>query len=523
MEDKMKKNIVFGLLIVAVILVIIGFSAGTGENKVFGGKGLAVTKNWFGGESGNNAEDGKIDLSQPGKAVNDANPLITQMYCADPTAVEYEGRLYVYGTNDHQQYLYNKKGDNKYDRIKSLVMLSTDDMVNWTYHGTINIGELSPWIMASWAPSIVSRVEADGKTRFYLYYSNSGFGVGVITSTSPTGPWVSPLDKSLIDANHPSVNHKWTPFDPGVVIDKDGVGWLAFGAGEPRTKYMPGGSHIVKLGPDMISLAGEVTKVPAPYHFEASELNYINDTYVYTYNTSWEPRNDWASGGIDAPSPSQCCMSYMTTKTPLDPDSWVYRGNYFKNPGDNGLEYSNNHTHLHKYNGQYYLFYHTLVLQKKYGVGGGFRSIFADKIEVNETTLVISEANATIKGLEQIKNFDPGRVNLFATLAVSAGLEFEPYDDKGNMFVTSKTGGSWSMIRGVEFKSGAKTISAKVKGKGAVEIRLDSKDSAPVGRIKISSSDWKDITAALPESISGKKDLFFVFGDGLSAYTWTLK
>ena len=31
------------------------------------------------------------------------NPLLDHLYTADPTAVEYEGRLYVYGTNDQQQ------------------------------------------------------------------------------------------------------------------------------------------------------------------------------------------------------------------------------------------------------------------------------------------------------------------------------------------------------------------------------------------------------------------------------------
>jgi arabinoxylan arabinofuranohydrolase len=347
-------------------------------------------------EKMNNNEN---DLTQKGKSATDVNPLITNMYCADPTAVVYEGRLYVYGTNDHQQYLHDKNGKNTYEKIKSLVMMSTDDMLNWTYHGIINVEELAPWIMASWAPSIVSRIEADGKTHFYLYYSNSGFGVGVLTATSPTGPWTSPLEKSLIDADHPAVNHKWTPFDPGVVIDKDGVGWMSFGAGEPGTEYMPGGSHIVKLGSDMISLASEVTKIPAPYHFEASELNYINDTYVYTYNTNWKPRTDWTTSGFKAPAPTRCSMVYMTTKTPLDPESWVYRGQYFKNPGDNGFDDSNNHTHLHKYKGEYYLFYHTLELQKNLGVTGGFRSIFVNKAEVNETTLEINEVQASIKVL----------------------------------------------------------------------------------------------------------------------------
>ncbi|MDR0300799.1 MAG: family 43 glycosylhydrolase [Treponema sp.] len=500
----MKNTITKGLLIMTITMALSNCS---------GANGKTVQKN-------------EIDLSQPGKKTTDANPLITNMYCADPTAIEYEGRLYVYGTNDHQQYLYDEKGENKYNRIKSLVMISTDDMVNWTYHGIIDVEKLAPWISASWAPSIVSRVESDGKTHFYLYYSNSGWGVGVITATSPTGPWTSPLKQSLIDGNHPAVNRKWTPFDPGVVIDDDGVGWLAFGAGEPGTKYMPGGSHIVKLGPDMISLASEVTKIPAPYHFEANELNFINGTYVYTYNTSWEKRDDWASGGIGGPAPTSCCMSYMTTKTPLDPASWVYRGNYFKNPGNNGLEYSNNHTHLHKYNGQYYLFFHTLVLQKKYGVSGGFRSIFVSKADVNETTLKISEVIPTIKGPEQIRTFDPAKVNLFATLAVSAGLEFEPYDTNGNMFVTSQADGSWSLVRGVEFNSGEKTLKAKAKGNGVIEVKIGGKDSSAVGhavsRIKISGSDWVEKTVSLPASLSGKNDLFFVFDNGLSAYTWTV-
>lgn len=93
-----------------------------------------------------------------------ANPLLDFIFVADPTSVEYNGRLYVYGTNDTQQLdSVGKDGKNTYQYIHSLVMLSTDDMVNWTYHGLIEVKVLSPWGIASWAPSIVSRVESDGK------------------------------------------------------------------------------------------------------------------------------------------------------------------------------------------------------------------------------------------------------------------------------------------------------------------------------------------------------------------------
>lgn len=115
---------------------------------------------------------------------------------------------------------------------------------------------------------------------FYLYFSNSGWGTGVITATSPTGPWSDPLGKSLIDGNTPGLDGCKSPFDPGVCIDDNGTGWLSFGGGTDSAR-------IVKLGSDMISLDSEIVKIPSLFHFEASELNYINGTYVYTYNNDW--------------------------------------------------------------------------------------------------------------------------------------------------------------------------------------------------------------------------------------------
>lgn len=59
------------------------------------------------------------------------NPISPDFFCADPTAVEYNGRLYVYGTNDHQQFeAAGPDVDNTYEKIKSLLVFSTEDMVN---------------------------------------------------------------------------------------------------------------------------------------------------------------------------------------------------------------------------------------------------------------------------------------------------------------------------------------------------------------------------------------------------------
>src|SRR4051812_16395347 len=61
---------------------------------------------------------------------NNGNPLLDFMFTADPTTIEYNGRIYVYATNDHQQYEHvGKDGKNSYEHIRTLVMMSSDDMV----------------------------------------------------------------------------------------------------------------------------------------------------------------------------------------------------------------------------------------------------------------------------------------------------------------------------------------------------------------------------------------------------------
>lgn len=182
------------------------------------------------------------------KTVQNANPVSPNIFCADPTAVEYEDRLYVYATNDTQQA--EKSDKNDYVHIKSFVVFSTDDMVNWAYHGRIEVGQIAPWIQNSWAPSVVSRKEKDGKTHFYLYFSNNGNGVGVLTAEHPLGPWSDPLGKPLIWQGMPGLQNCPAPFDPGVCIDENGTGWLSFGGGVPAN-----GAKVHSNVPKIVRLA----------------------------------------------------------------------------------------------------------------------------------------------------------------------------------------------------------------------------------------------------------------------------
>lgn len=434
------------------------------------------------------------------------NPILDFLFTADPTAVEYQGRLYVYGTNDHEQFdSVGVNGRNSYEKIKSLAMMSTDDMVNWTYHGLIPTGELAPWIINSWAPSVDKRVEKDGKTHFYLYFSNSGYGVGVLTATSPVGPWKSPLPKSLVDAKTPGLGDCKVPFDPGVVVVNDTLAYIAFGAN--------GHSRIARLGQDMISLASDMMTLPTSFLFEANELNYIDSTFVYTYNMDWSKHQPWNFHGE---APNNCCMTYMTSKTPLVTDSWRYEHDYCDNPGLYGMDYGNNHTHLHKYQGRWYLFNHTQDIMRQHGTTGGFRCMTVDEIEVNEHPLDIKKATMTRKGVSQIKPLNPYQRVEAETVCATINAHFLPSGDAGNMVamvgskqvtVISKDMAVLKVSR-VDFGKGSRFMNLMLRGKGTVEVRQGSVNGKLLGKSSSRSKDWH-LSRCNIKAV-GEQDIVFV-------------
>lgn len=457
------------------------------------------------------------------KTERNANPVSGSIFCADPTAVEYEGRLYVYGTNDHQQSELDTTND--YDRINSLVVFSTDDMANWVYHGRIEVGQIAPWVNTSWAPSIVSRVEDDGLTHFYLYFSHNGSGVGVLTSTDPVTGWSDPLGEPLVYQNMPYLENCPAPFDPGVCIDDNGTGWLSFGGGVHADggvihSFVP---KIVKLGEDLLSFDSDFVSIDAPYFFEASELNYIDGTYYYTYCNDWQARgSEWDYEGM--PKPPSCSMAYLTTKTPLDAESWEYRGAYFYNSGQNaegqsGLRWGNNHTHFCQYQGTNYILHHTLLLEELSGGTAGFRSLMVDYLPMDTASGEIPITAATRKGVSQIKLLDPYAENSGAVMFTSADIG---YSDGADPAAKSLAEGAWIYVKGTDFGYGAESFTAQVKGKGRIEVRLDDIDSKAAAFIEFDCNDFTRVRSADFTQFDGRNhNIYFVFsGTDIEFKSW---
>ena len=482
------------------------------------------------------------------KGTSNANPISAAVFCADPTAIDYNGRLYVYGTNDHQQYIVNKKtGSNGYGNIKSLVVFSTDDMVNWTFHGTIDVGKIcGNWCGNSWAPSAVWRTTAAGKDEFFVYFANGGGSVGVMKSTkSPVGPFTSPNSQPMIRHGMSGVDPCNWVFDPGAVIDSTGTGYIAFGGGDPQSsgsKLWPGNSRIAKLSSSMTSISGSAKNMPAPYLFEASELNIIGGRFVYTYNTSWSDRNDWSKfeKRNGQPAPSSCSMCYMVSDNPLDPNSWEYRGEYVPNEGNFGMGWGNNHTHLHKFQGKYYLFYHSTVLESAMkdgkamdGGASGYRSIGVNVATVNESKQTINKMTLNKTGVTAIKNLDPYQLQEAETMATCGGFTYEDFSN-----ITKNTGisslgndasralqlklkaGAWTQLRKVDFGTeGAGSFMLRAKGTGTVEIRLGTKTAKPAASLDFTSTAYQDFNIPVdPAVFKGVKTVFLVCTAATTAY-----
>ena len=475
------------------------------------------------------------------------NPISANIFCADPTALVFNGRMYVYGSNDHQQFIKNgKKGENSYGEIKSIVVFSTDDMVNWTFHGTIDTKKIcsswvtNPWYQGygvSWAPSVTWRTASNGVNEFFLYFCNSSHGIGVLKATSPIGPWKSPNNKLMIHRDTPGATPCSAVFDPGVTIDENGVGWITFGGLDPvdgGNGLDPKNARIVKLKPSMTAIDGTPVRIPAPYHFEANELNVMNGKYVYTYCSNWANRDDaeWnaykQAHGINVSKPNTCTMCYMVSDNPTDPDSWVYKGVYGPHPG---MGTNNNHSHLQKFGNDYYYIYHGAPLMEKWRSAGViesncgiFRSICVNKATVNEETQTVKQVTPNLEGAPQIKNLNPYELQQAETMASCGGVEYEDFtnikkntkistlgnDASENMQVKMRAG-SWINQRKADFgTTGASKFMLRAKGTGTLEIRF-SRPARPSATIEFSSTDMEDHTIELDVSkFQGVKNLYFV-------------
>jgi len=466
------------------------------------------------------------------KVIIENNPLMTQRFGADPYAMVYEDTVYIYMTGDTPEYNADGSlGTNTYSKINTINVISSKDLVNWTDHGSVHAAGkdgAAKWANNSWAPAAAWKM-IDGKPKFFLYFANSGGGIGVLTADSPTGPFTDPIGEALVSRNTPTCDKVLWLFDPAVLMDDDGNAYLYCGGGVPEgMEAHPCTARVVKLGADMISLDGEPVMIDAPFLFEDSGINKIGDTYYYSYCSNFSV----TAAGREEYGLKNGQICYMTSDSPMGP--FTYQGVILPNPGEFFTNGGNNHHCMFEFHGEWYITYHAQTLEEKMGMSGGYRCTHIDKIRIKEDGS-IGKTSATMKGVEQVGMFDPYKKTEAGTMAVMNGITTAPCEDvsktygSGNMAVTGMDTGDWLCLKGVNFGETGATkfkavLDAPVGSDGVIEIRLDALRGKVIGYVPVNTTGvegFHEEVVKLMDTVTGKHTVYFIFyGSGYQWDSW---
>lgn len=448
-----------------------------------------------------------------GKVPPNGNPVVANRYGADPYALVFGDRVYLYMTNDALEYDGNGVvKENTYSSINKIAVISSSDLVNWTDHGEIAVAGpdgAAKWATQSWAPAAVQKV-IEGKDKFFLYFANNASGIGVLTSDSPVGPWVDPIGEALILRSTPGVEEVTWLFDPAVLVDDDGKGYIYFGGGVPEGEYAePGTARVMKLGDDMTSVVGTAEVIPAPFMFEDAGIHKREGVYYYTYCSNFY------EGERPEGSPPAGEIAYMTSDSPMGP--WTYRETILKNPGHFFGVSGNNHHAIFQFHEEWYIAYHAQTLSKAQGIANGYRSTHLGRLVHNEDGS-IQDVEADYSGVQQIKPLSPYQRVQAVTIGWSAGVKTEFEAAAGERLVTDINNGDWIGLSGIDFGSkGAVAFSATVislEGGGAIELHLDDPAGLVIGELPVPGANGPENLMELKTEVNGAegtRDLYMVF------------
>lgn len=467
-----------------------------------------------------------LSLNTSYKKDGENNVLWTQRFGADPGFMVYKDRLYVYTTNDALEYRSDGNVQVNTYNVQTINCFSSADLVNWTDHGAIPVAGknngvgAAKWASYSWAPDAAWKT-INGKDKFFLYFADSAGGIGVLTADSPEGPWTDPIGKALINKSTPGFSDVEWLFDPAVLVDDDGSGYLYVGGGVPSGKATdPGTARAIKLGDDMISLSGSAVRMNPPYLFEDSSILKVGDTYYYSYCTNWN-----TSGNPYGFSNAE--IAVMTSTNPLGP--FEYKGIALKNPASYKLDGGgNNHHSIVEFKGKYYVLYHSRNLSRAMNIqalntdgsidlGGNYRSPHIDEATFSNGMF---SATGTMKGVSQIEALSPyNKVQAETMSNQSQGIAV---NGLGNTTVSAHKG-NWIKASGVDFSKGANTLTIRASSKngGAIKVCTGGTNGNVITYAEVDAGgSMTEITVPVVNSVNGSKDVYFVFSGDIEFDWW---
>jgi len=224
-----------------------------------------------------------------------SNPIVKDIFTADPAALVDNGRVYLYVGHDEAP-----EGGKDYV-LNEWRVYSSCDMKKWTDHGSPLRYSTFKWAgRDAWASDIVKR---GNKYYFYSTVDHAtipGKAIGVAVADSPTGPFVDALGKALVSNDMTKETRiLWDDIDPAVFIDDDGQAYLYWG--NTVMKY-------VKLKANMIEFDGPIHTVGLENFVEAAYMHKHKGSYYLTYSRNFPEETvymkgpsvtgPWTAGGV---------------------------------------------------------------------------------------------------------------------------------------------------------------------------------------------------------------------------------
>lgn len=424
-----------------------------------------------------------LALSTSGAAMAQ-NPISQTEFTPDPAPLVVGDTLYLYTGHDE-----NIAPENDFV-MWDYLCFTTTDMVNWTHHAPIFNNEGFGAKNSAYAAQMAYR---NGK----WYYYTSTFGIPVLVSDSPYGPFINPLGGKNFLINSEDTNysgHGWEDIDPTVLIDDDGQAYMYWGNNA---------LYAVKLNEDMISYDGDIIVFDikdqeqfGPDYEEAPWIAKRGDKYYLAYAAHVPEATYWA-----------------WSDSPLGP--WKYGGELMRAYEHGGM---GNHTGMCEFKGQWYFFYMdeglptshskrrtTSIVPFEFNADGSLPYMHHDKRGV----------------LKSVNPLNPYVRQQGETIAWEEGIGIG-YDNIYSVYVQDVDPGDWIKLREVNFGDGAKEFTARLRnGKpgSKIEVRLDAPNGELIATLDAATSgnDWTEKSAQVKQR-DGIHDLYFVFDgpDGAS-------
>ena len=295
---------------------------------------------------------------------SNGNPIIRHEFTADPAAMVYKGKVYLYTGHDEAP-----TGHNGYV-MHNWLCFSSADMVNWTEHSIPMAVKDFTWAKDdAWASQVIER---NGKFYWYVAVEHAtipGKSIGVAVSDSPTGPFKDARGSALVTNDMTNVaKHAWDDIDPTVMIDDDGQAYLFWGNGV---------CYYAKLKKNMIELDGPIHSIVLPHYTEAPWINKHNGWYYLSYAYEFPEKIAYAmSRSINGP--------------------WEYKGIINELAGNSNT----NHQAIIDFKGKTYFIYHNGALAAD--AGSFHRSVCIDYLYYNKDG-TIKRVVMTSEGVSEVK------------------------------------------------------------------------------------------------------------------------